>query len=229
MKMSRTLPQLALGLGVLAGLSGLGSAAEPTGQAATARETGEALVFHTEWKGERITLPPAFAPAMKLRGIEEIRFAPGMFQAQSDSFFSYAFVFSVTKDQELTPEVIQREILTYYRGLAESVLKGRGQTVDAGKFTFALARSKQAVGTPEQLPASTLVTQYAGELDWVEPFATRKPQALHFEIQSWSAPRPARNYLFVCASPKAPGETEAIWRELRTIRRRFEIKNKPKI
>lgn len=44
---------------------------------------------------------------MKLRGVEEIRFAPGMFQAQADSFFSYAFVFSVTKEQELTPAVIQ--------------------------------------------------------------------------------------------------------------------------
>ena len=69
------------------------------------------LVFQTDWKGERIRLPPAFAPAMKLKGIEEIRFAPGMFQAQSDSFFSYAFVFSVAKDHELTQEVIQREIL----------------------------------------------------------------------------------------------------------------------
>ncbi len=53
---------------------------------------------------------------MKLRGVEEIRFAPGMFQAQADSFFSYAFVFSVTKEQELTPAVIQQEILVYYRG-----------------------------------------------------------------------------------------------------------------
>lgn len=61
-------------------------------------------------------LAAAFAPAMKLRGVEEIRFAPGMFQAQADSFFSCAFVFSVTKEQELTPAVIQQEILVCYRG-----------------------------------------------------------------------------------------------------------------
>lgn len=168
-----------------------------------------------------------FAPAMKLKGIEEIRFAPGMFQAQSESFFSYAFVFSVTKDQELTQAVIQEEMLVYYRGLAESVLKGKGKTAETGKFTFRLERAKQATGTPERLPAATPVTQYAGELDWIEPFVTGKPQMLHFEIQAWSNPGSSRNYLFVCTSPKARGETDTIWKELRTIRRTFEVKRQP--
>ena len=228
MKISRPLLLLALCFGSLAGLRGLGSAAEPNGKAPTAGETGEALVFRTDWKGERITLPPAFAPAMKLRGIEEIRFAPGMFQAQADSFFSYAFVFLVTKDLDLTQEVIQREILVYYRGLAESVLKSKGRAVDSDKFTFKLERAKEVAGAPEQLPASTPVTQYTGELDWVEPFVTGKSQVLHFEIQSWTVPSSAGNYLFVCTSPKARGETEAIWKELRTIRRTFEVKRQPK-
>ena len=45
------------------------------------------------WRSETIKLPPAFAPDMTLTGVEEIRFAPGMFQADSDSFFSYFLVF----------------------------------------------------------------------------------------------------------------------------------------
>ncbi|NBR87508.1 MAG: hypothetical protein EBS84_18150 [Proteobacteria bacterium] len=208
-------------------MSGPLPAAEPTDKLAAVGNAGEAFVFKTSWKGERITLPPGFAPAMKLKGIEEIRFAPGMFQPQSDSFFSYAIVFSVAKDQALSPEVIQREILVYYQGLAESVSKSQGRTVDAGKFTFKLDRAKQATGAPAQLPPTTPVTQYAGELDWVEPFATGKPQVLHFEIQAWSDSAAARNYLFVCTSPTARTETTGIWSELRTIRRTFEIKSKP--
>lgn len=218
---------LALCLTLLVGLSGPLAAAEATGKLAAVGDAGEEFVFKTNWKGERITLPPGFAPAMKLKGIEEIRFAPGMFQPQSDSFFSYAFVFSVAKDQALSPEVIQREILVYYQGLAESVSKSRGRTVEAGKFTFKLDRAKQATGAPAQLPPTTLVTQYAGELDWVEPFATGKPQVLHFEIQTWSDSAAARNYLFVCTSPKVRTETAGIWSELRTIRRTFEITSKP--
>lgn len=227
MKTSRTTLILGICLGVLNGLTGLAFAAEAKGKAATTDETGERLVFHTDWKGERIALPPAFAPAMKLKGIEEIRFAPGMFQAQSETFFSYAFVFSVTKAQELTPEIIQREMLVYYRGLAESVLKSKGKTVEADKFTFKLERAKQATGPPAQLPAATPVTQYAGELDWVEPFVTGKPQVLHFEIQVWTDPIAPRSYLFVCTSPKARGETESVWKELRSIRRTFEVKRQP--
>lgn len=228
MKNVRTLLFLAWCLSVLAGLTGPSSAAEPKDKPAAAGVTGEQLVFHTDWKGERIALPPTFAPAMKLKGIEVIRFAPGMFQAQSESFFSYAFVFSLVKEQGLTREVIQREMLVYYQGLAESVSKSRGRTVDAGKFTFELEQAKQATGTPEQIPAATKITQYAGKLAWVEPFVTGQPQTLHFEIQFWTDPGTARDYLFVCTSPKAPGATEAIWRELRGLRRSFEFKGTPK-
>ncbi len=204
----------------------LSPAAETNPKASVPGDIVERLVFHTDWKGERIALPPRFAPTMKLTGIEEIRFAPGMFQAQSDSFFSYAFVFSVVKEQELTPTVIQREILTYYRGLAESVLKGKDKAVEADKFTFKLEPIQEAIGRPEAIPATTKIAQYSGELTWVEPFVTAKPQVLHFELQSWADPGTARNYLFVCTSPKVRRESEGVWRELRAIRRSFEVRGK---
>lgn len=227
MKPSRSLLLLVLTCSGLAGLNSLRAADSTKAKKATAGESGEQLIFHTEWKGERITLPPPFAPAMKLRGLEEIRFAPGMFRAQADSFFSYAFVFSVAREQELTAPVIQRELLAYYRGLAESVSKSKGAEVNAGKFTFKLVQAKEAAGTPEKIPTATSVTQYAGELDWVEPFVTAKPQSLHFEIQSWAEPATARNYLFVCTSPRASAETDEVWRELRKLRRSFEVSSKP--
>src|SRR5262245_34223057 len=96
------------------------------GRLFAADESKETLTLHTSRKGARIDLPPRFAPAMTLNGIDEIRFAPGMFDAKSDSFFTYVFVFSIPKEQVLTPEVIQREMLAYYRGLSEAVSKGKG-------------------------------------------------------------------------------------------------------
>ena len=39
------------------------------------------------WGGETIKLPPGFAPDMKLKGSEHIRFAPEMMNPESDSFF----------------------------------------------------------------------------------------------------------------------------------------------
>jgi hypothetical protein len=201
-------------------LGGLGvlSSAEDANPAAT-----EKLIFKTEWKGERIELPPSFAPEMGLKGIEEIRFAPGMFDARSDSFFTYVFVFSVPADQKLTEDVIRKEILAYYRGLARAVLKGKGVEVDAGKFTFELEIANAEKEAPESLAKREAATQYSGKLEWVEPFATAKPQTLHFEIQTWSDPKTVRNYLFVCTSPKTRGETDPLWKELRGIRRGFVV------
>ena len=193
-------------------------------RAASPEEPDTTLVFNTAWKGERIQLPPQFAPAMKLRGTEEIRFAPGMFDATSATFFTYAFVFSVSKEQALTPDVIQSEILTYYRGLAEALLKRKGVNAGADKFTFKLEQAKEAAGTPEKVAASAKAVQYHGELNWTEPFVTAKPQVLHFEILSWSDPATSRNYLFVCTSPKARGDGDETWKELRQIRRSFEVK-----
>jgi hypothetical protein len=57
----------------------------------------------------------------------------------------------------------------------------------------------------------------------VEPFVTRQLQLLHYELQSWSDPATARNYLLVCASPKPRGEADAIWKEQREIRRSFTV------
>jgi len=226
MKIIRTFFPLVAGCCVLVGPASPGAAAEAKNQTAPAGAPGEQLVFHTGWKGERIALPPTFAPAMKLKGVEVIRFAPGMFQAQSESFFSYAFVFSLVKEQPLTREIIQREMLVYYQGLAESVSKSKGRTVDAAKFTFEMEPAKAATAVPEQISATTKVTQYAGKLAWVEPFVTGQSQTLHFEIQFWTDPGTTRDYLFVCTSPKAPGGTEGIWRELRSLRRSFEFRSK---
>ena len=58
------------------------------------------------WGGETIQLPPGFAPDMKLKGSEHIRFAPGMMKPKSDSFFCYAFVFEVQPQPLLLSKVV---------------------------------------------------------------------------------------------------------------------------
>ena len=84
----------------------------------------EKLEAPEDWRGETIKLPPAFAPDMKLKGEEVIRFAPGMFQPGSDSFFTYVFAFEVEPRPELTEKILKDEFLKYYRGLCEAVLGG---------------------------------------------------------------------------------------------------------
>ena len=177
-----------------------------------------------EWGGETIDLPPRFAPDMKVKGQELIRFAPGMFDAKSENFFSYIFAFSV-EGEDVTEEVIHDEMLVYYRGLAGSLLERKGIEVDTDKFTFEMEKSEKAE-SPSPAAGDNAVTQYQGTLDWVEPFATTKPQKLHFELHAWTDPKVKRSYLVVGASPVPLEDDIEIWKLLREIRVKFAIDHK---
>ena len=180
--------------------------------------------FHWEtgpgWFGERIKLPPGFSPTMSWKGIEEIRFAPGMFKADQPDFFSYALVFSLAADADVSPAGLRKQILLYYQGLSSRVSAGKGRKVDVSKFTIDLKPAKDLSGSaPKQAksPAAYLAT-----LKWIEPFATGKPQDLHLEIHAWKDKTRKRTYLFFCASPQSPDAT--IRNTLRKIRAAFVVK-----
>ena len=162
------------------------------------------------WGGETIELPPGFAPDMKLKGSEHIRFAPGMMKPASDTFFCYAFVFELESKPALTDAVVKEEFLKYFRGLCKVVLNGQRPDVDPSKFKLELERQKSdADGKDVDTPVI-----YSGTLDWVEPFATKKPQKLNLEFRAWSDKD--RNFIFACVSPQA--KDAAIWKQLHTIR-----------
>lgn len=172
------------------------------------------LAAPKDWSGESIELPPGFAPEMKLRGLEHIRFAPGMMKSSSPTFFSYAFVFELEQKTALTEEVIQEEFLKYYRGLCKVVLNGKAPDVDPSQFTFKLKRQESETNSPAGGQEAIEPVTYEGTLEWVEPFATRKPQTLKLEIRTWTHNR--HNYLFACVSPQA--KDKPIWKQLHTIR-----------
>jgi hypothetical protein len=160
------------------------------------------------WRGERIKLPPPFAPEMKLEGVEEIRFSQGMFRPESNDFFSYVIVFRLDGRPKLSPETLQRELLAYYRGLAKAV--GRGKVKTEGLSI--------AVEPDERFPAKN-AQQYVATLKWIEPFSTGRPQTLRIEIRVWDDPENPRTWAFMCVSPNDPDDP--IWKTMHEIRDRF--------
>ena len=172
------------------------------------------LAAPEDWGGETITLPPGFAPDMKLKGFEHIRFAPGMMKPESDTFFSYAFVFELEPMPELTEIVVQEEFLKYYRGLCKAVLNGKLPQVDPSKFKLELQRAKSDATITLDDKTADMPVLYTGTLEWVEPFATKKLQTLKLEIQTWT--RKDRSFIFACVSPQA--QDAAIRKQLHKIR-----------
>lgn len=179
-------------------------------------ELAKHITVPAGWKGEQIPLPPSFAREMQFTGIEEARFSPGMFQEESNTFFSYFFVFQLDPDSELTQKNIERELLRYYQGLSRTIFKSRKKKIDTSDFTCKLTKATPV--DPQKIYPQGL-TEYSATVKWTEPFVTRKPQTLNLIIQAWSDKTTKHGYLFVCVSPQ---DLKAnIWQSMRKIRSSF--------
>ncbi len=185
-------------VGLLAGTHGEQSAdgAEP--------EDAIRIDAPTSWRGEHIDLPPGFAPGMTLQGVEEARFAPGMFDAAARDFLSYVIVFRLDGQPEMTEKTLTQELLAYYAGLATAVSGGAIKTDD---FSFAVE--------PETPAEQTDAANYVASLNWVEPFTTKAPQTLRIEIRVWDG---ASNHTWAFMSVSPNGTDDPIWTTMREIR-----------
>lgn len=74
------------------------------------------------WTGEIIPFPIDFAPGIALKGIEELRFAPGWSDSTSEAFWTYAFVWYVEPGPKLTEQLLTSYFDQYYDGLMQAVL-----------------------------------------------------------------------------------------------------------
>lgn len=187
----------------------------------TARAAEPVFQFETgppAWRGERIDLPPGFAPDLGWTGVEEIRFAPGMFEAEASDFFSYILVFHLSPESDVSEAGLKRELLVYYRGLAKAVMAGKEKSVETKDFAITLTKTDDT--TPAAPDAAPKAEGWTGTLDWIEPFATEQKQRLHLEVHVWK--EGDHPVVLSCVSPVDPG-SEVAWPALRAIRRSFRI------
>jgi hypothetical protein len=75
----------------------------------------------TGWKSETIPFPLDFAPAITHKGVEELRFPPGMFDPAAPGYWSYAFVWRTEDTALIAAPVLAAELTTYFRGLLGAV------------------------------------------------------------------------------------------------------------
>ncbi len=73
------------------------------------------------WKSESFPFPLEFAPGLAHRGVEELRFAPGMFDPKAGGYWSYAFVWRTDDAATLAAPILAAELTIYFRGLLAAV------------------------------------------------------------------------------------------------------------
>jgi len=159
------------------------------------QESVPLLVVPQGWQGERLEFPLDFAPELEFRGVEELAFAPGMFQKGSESYFSYALAIELEGDVALDAPFLEHFLATYYRGLCRAVGESRKLALDLA------AVSATVEGGGDHFRATVKA---------FDPFTDGGPLELALELRTW--PRAATTQLFGIASP-LPRDA-AIWKEL---------------
>jgi len=77
------------------------------------------------WRSESIPFPLEFAPDIPHRGVEELRFAPGFFDAAAPGYWTYAFAWVVSDASSFDTTALESELTTYFRGLTSAVARGK--------------------------------------------------------------------------------------------------------
>lgn len=164
------------------------------------------LLEPASWEFERFELPPAFAPQITYKGVEEIRFAPGMFNKDSANYFSYVFVAQIDKITRISTPEIKNYLTWYFRGLCSSTAKERKMVIDSTKIS-ATVKMKSI------LPGETIA--YEATIMVFGVFADGAPVKLNIEAGVVNNQATNKTYVFFLASPrdkKAP-----IWNDLHDI------------
>jgi hypothetical protein len=158
----------------------------------------------SNWEFERFPLPPSFAPQITYKGFEELRFSPGMFNKDSVSYFTYAFVAQLDTITTLKEKEIKNYLEYYFKGLCGSTARDRKLSIDTTKISATVKRQR-------------LADRYEATVNLFGVFTDGAPVILNMAILVTNDRVDKKTRIIFLASPQ--GTNEPIWKELYDIRR----------
>jgi len=164
------------------------------------------------WRSERIPFPLGFAPELKYKGFEELRFGPGMFQPKSDTYWTYVFFWWIEGDVNLGQQQLEQDLDNYYRGLSRAV----------GGRKFKIETSKVASSVTAVVQKNLDDPIFTGTLNTYDAFATGKLLKLNLEISRRHFAKLNRTFYFFAVSPKP--RNEPVWKQMQAIGSSFKVK-----
>jgi len=69
---------------------------------------------------ERFLIPISFAPSIKYKGVEDIRFTPGWANSKTHDYWTYAFLWWLDGNVEMDSVTLANNLKAYYTGLAKA-------------------------------------------------------------------------------------------------------------
>ncbi|MCK6448727.1 MAG: hypothetical protein L6Q99_20225 [Planctomycetes bacterium] len=162
-----------------------------------------------DWRAETIPFPLGFAPSLSYRGLEELRFAPGMFDAAREDFWTYAFVWWLEGDVAFDASTLNADLATYFEGLSAAV---EGPNFDAERAQVVAALEPATSSGAER-------AKWRGTVSSYDAFVTHARIDLRVEVEVFRCETRARTVAFFLISPQ-PAE-HAVWKQLAEVRAAF--------
>ncbi|MBI3548398.1 MAG: hypothetical protein HY078_05015 [Elusimicrobia bacterium] len=144
------------------------------------------------WKTETIPFPLDFAPALKHKGVEELRFMPGFRDLKAEGYWSYAFLWWI-EDAPPDAKTLGDELLVYFRGLCDAV-GGKKRKFDPTGYKVVLGASGEA------------------KVETYDPFVTGQAITLNARHRTLKCDAEKRNAVLVALSPRP--FADPVWKTL---------------
>jgi hypothetical protein len=158
------------------------------------------------WDVERFLIPISFAPDIKYKGVEDVRFTPGWGSAQSNEYWSYAFLWYLDKTPEMNSKVIEHNLTAYYTGLIGSNIERR--KIPAEKIT------PVQVSVSETKTDKGDIKTFTGSINMLD-YMEQRSITLNCVVHLKSCEGRSNGFVFYQISPKPFGDS--VWKGLQQL------------
>ena len=168
------------------------------------------------WTKEVFPIPINFAPEINYKGHEEIRFAPGWGDSTKNDYWTYAFLWCLDDNPNISDSVVENNLRFYYNGL----IRSNGQQ-------FHISNSKMNISETsfEKIASENGDLQtFKGTIKMLD-YMRGQPQLLNSIVHLKFCNAAKKYILFHEISPRS--FTDSVWADLNKLWTGFEcgVKN----
>ncbi len=166
------------------------------------------------WEVERFSLPPDFAPTMSFKGVEDVRFATGWGNVNSEEHWSYSFLWWLDGHVKLNADTLQRTLKEYYNGLVGRNITSRNiPTNKIVQTAVVIKKVKTSLNDLETFSGTINMLDYHAQL----------PITLNCFVHIKDSKTINHTAVYVEISPKSL--SNPVWQKLNDIGDSFKLKD----
>ncbi|SHM98249.1 hypothetical protein SAMN05444266_11655 [Chitinophaga jiangningensis] len=164
-----------------------------------------------DWATELIPFPIEFAPEINYKGMEDIRFAPGWGDKDSEEYWSYVILWWLEAGAATGLNDIKTALESYYKGLVGRNIGPRNIPSDKLIPVTVSLKPVSAAGSKDLV--------YEGTVKMLD-YMTQLPMALHTRVIVGDCEQEKHKRVFIELSPRPFGHK--VWSGLEAVRKGFK-------